>query len=170
MAAPPAALRPGQVSKCLVACRNLHQGRDLAALVGPAQQLKEEVDDFLLHRVEVSELPEVPEVALSLMDRQILGRNLEALVGRAQELKEEMKDDFVSVEHLLLAYLDDTRFGADVLAAEALDKAKIQAAVKQVGARPDVVGPISPLVMIGSSVAACAQPCYPVLQCPAETL
>lgn len=54
-------------------------------------------------------------------------------MGRAQELKEEMKDDFVSVEHLLLAYLDDTRFGANVLAAEALDKAKLLEAVKQVG-------------------------------------
>jgi ATP-dependent Clp protease ATP-binding subunit ClpA len=64
---------------------------------------------------------------------QILGRNLEALVGRSQELKEEMKDDFVSVEHLLLAFLDDSRFGANVLATEALDKAKIQEAVKQVG-------------------------------------
>lgn len=63
---------------------------------------------------------------------QILGRNLEALVGRSQELKEEMKDDFVSVEHLLLAFLDDSRFGANVLATEALDKAKIQEAVKQV--------------------------------------
>jgi ATP-dependent Clp protease ATP-binding subunit ClpB len=63
---------------------------------------------------------------------QILGRNLEALVGRSQELKEEMKDDFVSVEHLLLAFLDDSRFGASVLATEALDKAKIQEAVKQV--------------------------------------
>ena len=64
---------------------------------------------------------------------QILGRNLEALVGRSQELKEEMKDDFVSVEHLLLAFLDDSRFGANVLATEALDNAKIQEAVKQVG-------------------------------------
>ena len=53
-------------------------------------------------------------------------------MGRSQELKEEMKDDFVSVEHLLLAFLDDSRFGANVLATEALDKAKIQEAVKQV--------------------------------------
>ncbi len=78
---------------------------------------------------------------------------MEALVGRAQELKGEMGDDFVSVEHLLLAYPDDARFGASVLQAEGLDDEKLREAVKAV--RHFSVNPcanVSVLACSGASV------------------
>ena len=63
---------------------------------------------------------------------QVLGRNLEALVGRGQEVKAGMKDEFVSVEHLLLAYIDDVRFGQALLQSNQLSKEKLEAGIKEV--------------------------------------
>ncbi len=63
---------------------------------------------------------------------QVLGRNLEALVTRAQEVKADWRDEFVSVEHMLLAFVDDTKFGTQLLKDANLDKTKIEAAVKEI--------------------------------------
>jgi ATP-dependent Clp protease ATP-binding subunit ClpA len=63
----------------------------------------------------------------------VLGRNLEALVGRAQEMKADMKDEFVSVEHLLAAFVDDARFGQGLLEGAGLTRSKLEAAIKEVG-------------------------------------
>ena len=57
-------------------------------------------------------------------------------MGRAQEVKGDMKDDFVSVEHLLLAFCDDGHFGQALLKGEQLSKAKLQAAIKEVPTHP----------------------------------
>ena len=66
------------------------------------------------------------------MHAQVLGRNLEALITKAEDLKRAWKDDFTSVEHLLLAFPDDARFGRDLLRAEGLDAKKLEAAVKDI--------------------------------------
>lgn len=65
---------------------------------------------------------------------QVLGRNLEALVTRAQEVKADWKDEYVSVEHMLLAFVDDTKFGREVIFNKSsdLDRAKLEAAVKDI--------------------------------------
>lgn len=62
----------------------------------------------------------------------MLGRNLEGLVTKAQEIKTQWRDKFVSVEHLVLAYLDDTRFGQRTFKSEGLDTTKITQAIKEV--------------------------------------
>lgn len=41
----------------------------------------------------------------------MLGRYLESLIQRARDHKKNYKDSFVSVEHLVLAYTEDQRFG-----------------------------------------------------------
>lgn len=41
----------------------------------------------------------------------MLGRDLEALIQRAREYKKEYRDSFVSVEHLVLGFFQDKRFG-----------------------------------------------------------
>ena len=63
---------------------------------------------------------------------QVLGRNLEALVTRAQEIKANWRDEFVSVEHMLLAFFDDAKFGTGLLKDAGLDKPKIESAVKEI--------------------------------------
>lgn len=62
----------------------------------------------------------------------MLGRNLEALVTRAQDFKTSWKDKFVSVEHLILAMLDDTRFGKRTLEKEGLTKSRLEQAIKDI--------------------------------------
>ena len=63
---------------------------------------------------------------------QVLGRNLEGVVNQAMNLKGKMGDQFVSVEHLVLALADDVRFGEQLFKQEGLTKAKLDEAVKEV--------------------------------------
>lgn len=41
----------------------------------------------------------------------MLGRDLEALIQQARDYKKEYNDSFVSVEHLVLGFAQDKRFG-----------------------------------------------------------
>ena len=70
----------------------------------------------------------------SLTVLQMLGRNLEALVTRAQELQKEWKDEFTSVEHLLLAMLDDQHFGQQLLRDEGWTRAAWRRSSRRSGA------------------------------------
>src|SRR4028119_109139 len=40
-----------------------------------------------------------------------LGRSLDALLDRAEAYRKEYGDDFISIEHLILGYVKDDRFG-----------------------------------------------------------
>ena len=62
----------------------------------------------------------------------MLGRNLEGTITKAEDIKKEWKDDFTSVEHLVLAMLDDARFGRKLLRDAGLDAAKLTAAIKDI--------------------------------------
>jgi hypothetical protein len=53
-------------------------------------------------------------------EAQVLGRQLEALVDRARMLRDKWGDKFVSVEHLVLAYTEDQRFGQTLMRSFAL--------------------------------------------------
>eukprot|EP00967_Tisochrysis_lutea_P111118 scaffold174465_cov20-Tisochrysis_lutea.AAC.1 len=57
---------------------------------------------------------------------QVLGRNLEGVVNRAMELKDKWGDQYVSVEHLVLALADDPRFGATLFKNEGLTNKKLE--------------------------------------------
>lgn len=63
---------------------------------------------------------------------QVLGRNLEALITAAEAVKAKWGDDFVSVEHMVLAFEDDARFGRQLLRNEGLDSAKLEEAIKAI--------------------------------------
>lgn len=63
---------------------------------------------------------------------QVLGRNLEAVVTKAMDMKPKWGDEFVSVEHLVLALADDSRFVEGLLKAEGLTKSGLEQAVKDV--------------------------------------
>ncbi|GLI64128.1 hypothetical protein VaNZ11_007308 [Volvox africanus] len=70
---------------------------------------------------------------------QALGRNLEALVNRAMELQSKWGDQFVSIEHLVMAMAEDSRFGEALYKAERLTKDKLEQAVKDVRGSNKVV-------------------------------
>ena len=63
---------------------------------------------------------------------QVLGRNLEGAITRAQDIQKDWKDEFTSVEHLVLALQDDPRFGRDLFKKEGLDARKLSEAIKQI--------------------------------------
>ncbi|GLC34593.1 Chaperone protein ClpB3, chloroplastic [Pleodorina starrii] len=70
---------------------------------------------------------------------QALGRNFEALVNRAMELQSKMGDQFVSIEHLVMAMAEDSRFGESLFKAERLTRDKIEQAVKDIRGSNKVV-------------------------------
>lgn len=54
-------------------------------------------------------------------------------MNAAMELKNKWKDQFCSVEHLVLAIADDVRFGEAMFKQEGLTKQKLEEAIKEVG-------------------------------------
>ncbi|ABA19766.1 ATPase [Trichormus variabilis ATCC 29413] len=71
-----------------------------------------------------------PKVGKS--DQLYLGRSLDVMLDRAEEIRERMKDGYISVEHILLAFVDDERVGRKVLKGFSVDSAKIEASIKAV--------------------------------------
>ncbi|KAJ4952730.1 hypothetical protein NE237_029562 [Protea cynaroides] len=62
----------------------------------------------------------------------IVGSHLQSLLDNARKHKKELGDDFVSVEHLLLAFLKDKRFGQQLLKNLQLDEKELKDAVQAV--------------------------------------
>lgn len=61
-----------------------------------------------------------------------LGRSLDTLLDRADAYRKEFEDDYISIEHLLLAYAKDDRFGKSLLSEFGLDEAKLKNTIKQI--------------------------------------
>ncbi|BAY36983.1 endopeptidase Clp ATP-binding chain [Nostoc sp. NIES-2111] len=71
-----------------------------------------------------------PKVGKS--EQLYLGRSLDVMLDRAEEIRERMKDSYISVEHILLAFVDDERVGRRVLKGFNVDSVKIEASIKTV--------------------------------------
>jgi ATP-dependent Clp protease ATP-binding subunit ClpB len=89
---------------------------------GDPTRLLEKTDDYIRRQPRVS-----GDAA-----QQVLGRNLEGAVNRAMDLRDKMGDKFVSVEHLVLALSDDSRFAEPLFKQENLTKARLEQAVTDV--------------------------------------
>jgi ATP-dependent Clp protease ATP-binding subunit ClpB len=61
-----------------------------------------------------------------------LGRSLDTLLDRADAHRKELGDEFISIEHLLLAYAKDDRFGKGLFQEFKLDEAKLKTIIEQV--------------------------------------
>jgi ATP-dependent Clp protease ATP-binding subunit ClpB len=61
-----------------------------------------------------------------------LGRSLDALLDRAESYRKDYKDEFISIEHLILAYLKDDRFGKGLFQEFKLDEKKLKNAIDQI--------------------------------------
>jgi ATP-dependent Clp protease ATP-binding subunit ClpB len=61
-----------------------------------------------------------------------LGRSLDVLTDRAEKIRTEFGDDYISIEHLLLAYPKDERFGRGLFQEFKLDERKLKTAVDQI--------------------------------------
>jgi ATP-dependent Clp protease ATP-binding subunit ClpB len=61
-----------------------------------------------------------------------LGRSLDTLLDRAEAYRKEYGDEFISIEHLILGYVKDDRFGKNLLQEFKLDEAKLKDIIAQV--------------------------------------
>ncbi len=61
-----------------------------------------------------------------------LGRSLDMLLDRAEAYRQELKDEFISIEHLLLAYAKDDRFGKGLFQEFGLNEAKLRSTIEQI--------------------------------------
>jgi len=61
-----------------------------------------------------------------------LGRSLDTLLDRAEKYRQEFKDEYISVEHILLGYCKDDRFGKSLLQEAGLDEGKLKNIIKQI--------------------------------------
>ncbi|MEH2173796.1 ATP-dependent chaperone ClpB [Nostoc sp.] len=61
-----------------------------------------------------------------------LGRSLDTLLDRADGYRKEFQDEYISIEHLLLAYAKDDRFGKALFQEFGLDEGKLKNTIKQV--------------------------------------
>ncbi|OKH14325.1 ATP-dependent chaperone ClpB [Fischerella major NIES-592] len=71
-----------------------------------------------------------PKVGRS--DQLYLGRSLDTLLDVAEEARVRMKDSYISVEHILLAFVEDERVGRRIVKGFNLDTAKLEATIKAV--------------------------------------
>jgi ATP-dependent Clp protease ATP-binding subunit ClpB len=61
-----------------------------------------------------------------------LGRSVDTLLDRADNLRKEYGDDYISIEHLILAYPQDERFGKQFFAEFKLEESKLKTTVNQI--------------------------------------
>jgi ATP-dependent Clp protease ATP-binding subunit ClpB len=86
------------------------------------QRLRERTDDFIKRQ------PKISGSSSSIY----LGRSLDTLLDRADEYRKEYGDEFISIEHILLAYAKDDRFGKGLLQEFKIDETKLKNAIAQI--------------------------------------
>ncbi len=61
-----------------------------------------------------------------------LGRSIDTLLDRADKFRKDYGDDFISIEHLVLAYPQDDHFGKQFFAEFKLEESKLKTIVTQI--------------------------------------
>ncbi|PIA39487.1 hypothetical protein AQUCO_02600142v1 [Aquilegia coerulea] len=92
----------------------------------------------------------------------MLGRDLEALIQRARDFKKEYGDSFVSVEHLVLGFVQDQRFGKQLFKDFKISLKALKTAIESVRGRQKVIdqdpeGKYEALEKYGKDLTAMAQ-------------
>jgi hypothetical protein len=128
---------------------------------GLARRILEKCDanpSSVLNKVD-EDLRQMPKV--SGTSDQVLGRNLEAMITAAEALKGLWKDDFVSVEHLVIAAVDDPHYGARLCRQFGLTKNKVEKAVKDIRGSKRVSGVPTFFIPMPFPLPLPAGPCPP---------
>jgi ATP-dependent Clp protease ATP-binding subunit ClpB len=86
------------------------------------QRLRERTEAFLGRQPKVS----------NPGDSIYLGRSLDTLLDRAEQYRQEFQDDFISIEHIILGYAKDDRFGRSLFQEFGLNEGKLKEIIKQV--------------------------------------
>ncbi len=86
------------------------------------QKLHDRTDEF------ISRQPKISGSGGSVY----LGRSLDTLFDRAENYRKQFEDEFISIEHMLLGYAKDDRFGKGLFAEFKLDEPKLKEAIEQI--------------------------------------
>ncbi|TYQ31486.1 ATP-dependent chaperone ClpB [Pseudanabaena sp. UWO310] len=86
------------------------------------QRLRDRTDEFINRQPKVS----------SSNSSVYLGKNLDVLLDRAEKERKSFGDDFISIEHILLPYCQDERFGKQLYQEMGLDETKLRNVIQQV--------------------------------------
>jgi ATP-dependent Clp protease ATP-binding subunit ClpB len=87
-----------------------------------AQRLRERTDEFIKRQ---------PTLA-NVSDSVYLGRSLDTLLDRAEKFRTEFGDDYISIEHLVLAYARDDRFGKTLFQEFGLTEDQLKTVIKDI--------------------------------------
>ena len=61
-----------------------------------------------------------------------LGRSFDSLLDRSEEYRKEYEDEFISIEHLILGYAKDKRFGKSIFKEFKLTESKLKEVIQQI--------------------------------------
>jgi ATP-dependent Clp protease ATP-binding subunit ClpB len=89
---------------------------------GNVQRVRDYTDNF------INRQPKVSGSSTSIY----WGRSADQLLDRAENYRKEFDDSFISIEHLLLAYAQDDRFGKGLFQEARLTEAVLRNAIQQV--------------------------------------
>jgi ATP-dependent Clp protease ATP-binding subunit ClpB len=93
------------------------------------ERLGERTNDFIARQPKISQVS----------DSVYLGKSLDLLFDRAEAYRQEFKDDFISIEHLVIAYSQDDRFGKQLFKEFNLSENKLKDIIKQIRGNQKVV-------------------------------
>ncbi len=85
-------------------------------------RLRDKIDEF------INRQPKVKNVSESVY----LGKSLDTLLDRAEKYRKEFEDDFISIEHIILGYGQDDRFGKGLLQEFNLNENKLKTIIKEI--------------------------------------
>jgi ATP-dependent Clp protease ATP-binding subunit ClpB len=88
----------------------------------PVQRVREATESFIQRQPKVS----------GSSGSVYLGRSLDSLLDRAESYRQEYKDEYISIEHLMLAYPKDDRFGKALFQEFKLDEKKLRSVIAQI--------------------------------------
>jgi ATP-dependent Clp protease ATP-binding subunit ClpB len=96
----------------------------------------------------------------------MLGRDLEALIQRARDFKKEYGDSFVSVEHLVLGFADDKRFGRQLFKDFQITVKTLKTAIESIRGKQNVIDQgtnilfyVNVIVYCSNKLLACSYCC-----------
>ena len=92
------------------------------------QRLRDRTDEFINRQPKVS----------SSNTAVYLGKNLDTLLDRAEKERKSFGDDFISIEHILLPYCKDDRFGKPLYQEMGIDEAKLRNIIQEVRGKQKV--------------------------------
>ncbi|MGB5632604.1 MAG: ATP-dependent chaperone ClpB [Waterburya sp.] len=85
------------------------------------QHLRDKTAEFMARQPKVSSA-----------DSVYLGRSLDSLLDRADKYRRELKDEYISIEHLVMAFVKDDRFGKALLQEFGLNEKQLKTIITEI--------------------------------------